>query len=411
MFINCPYCKALVATDPATDLPPEQCPRCAANLREAPAEAATPAVPTAQGNDERAIDPALLLEVPTQIEPPPSTGAPAAVELQLSSQIHRIVAGATAAEASPFAGPGITPISVLLKPKADVAAPAPEAPTAAEPVPTGPATAAPAARSPASTPASMPASTPASVPAPAEAGNAVAAMPAPAVPVQGVPMQAAPEPAPIPTPESGSTGATTTAMPPQGPRIATAMPEPATEPAPAAASAPGAKPLPSFAHRVTGTASRSGFDWKISSAVAALVLLLLLQLLLADRVQLAADARWRPLVSGLCRVSGCTLPPWREPAAFAVLARDVRPHPSAPGTLRVTATFRNDARWPQPWPQLRLTLSDVDGNAVASRDFTARDYLGATPSPAELASGQSASIAMDIVEPAARSVAFDFQLH
>ena len=160
-------------------------------------------------------------------------------------------------------------------------------------------------------------------------------------------------------------------------------------------------------HRIPAAA---GSDWKISAAIAALALLLVLQLLLADRAQLAADARWRPLVSTLCRVFGCTLPPWREPSAFAVLARDVRPHPSTPGALRVTATFRNDARWPQPWPRLRLTLSDVDGNAVATRDFSARDYLGAQPTPAELASGQSASIAMDVVEPAARSVAFDFEL-
>src|SRR5690606_8970699 len=28
MFINCPNCSALVATDLATDLPPERCPRC-----------------------------------------------------------------------------------------------------------------------------------------------------------------------------------------------------------------------------------------------------------------------------------------------------------------------------------------------------------------------------------------------
>src|SRR5690606_32513224 len=33
MFINCRHCHTLVATDPATDLPPERCPRCAGVLR------------------------------------------------------------------------------------------------------------------------------------------------------------------------------------------------------------------------------------------------------------------------------------------------------------------------------------------------------------------------------------------
>lgn len=157
--------------------------------------------------------------------------------------------------------------------------------------------------------------------------------------------------------------------------------------------------------------ARAGLRWKTIAVVAGLALLLLLQLLLADRASLATDARWRPLVSTLCGALGCSLPPWREPSAFTVLQRDVRPHPATPGALRVTATFRNDARWPQPWPRLRLTLSDVDGRAVATRDFAASDYLGGTPAQAELGSGQSASIAMDIAEPARHSVAFDFELH
>ncbi|MDN5781894.1 MAG: DUF3426 domain-containing protein, partial [Luteimonas sp.] len=183
----------------------------------------------------------------------------------------------------------------------------------------------------------------------------------------------------------------------------------------AAAASPGATPpanrlLPSFAHR-RARLGAPRFHWKTLAAISALALLLMLQLLLADRAQLATNARWRPLLSNVCGVLGCTLPPWREPMAFTVLAREVRPHPSTPGALRVTATFRNDARWPQPWPQLRLTLSDVNGNAVATRDFSARDYLGAPPTQVELGSGQSASIAMDIVEPASRSVAFDFELH
>ena len=36
MFINCPYCKALVSTDPVTDLPPPHCPHCDSLLRRDP---------------------------------------------------------------------------------------------------------------------------------------------------------------------------------------------------------------------------------------------------------------------------------------------------------------------------------------------------------------------------------------
>src|SRR5690606_16392603 len=54
MFINCPSCRALVATDPATDLPPERCPRCAVKLREQPGAQAAGADSTqAAGDDAR----------------------------------------------------------------------------------------------------------------------------------------------------------------------------------------------------------------------------------------------------------------------------------------------------------------------------------------------------------------------
>ena len=33
MFINCPYCRTLVSTDPVTDLPPTHCPHCMSLLR------------------------------------------------------------------------------------------------------------------------------------------------------------------------------------------------------------------------------------------------------------------------------------------------------------------------------------------------------------------------------------------
>ena len=89
-----------------------------------------------------------------------------------------------------------------------------------------------------------------------------------------------------------------------------------------------------------------------------------------------------------------------------MLSRHVRPHPDAPGTLLIDASFRNDARWPQPWPRLELTLSDVDGRTVGARTFDAREYLGAPPAQPELAPGQSASLSLAVVEPAPDIVSF-----
>jgi hypothetical protein len=59
-------------------------------------------------------------------------------------------------------------------------------------------------------------------------------------------------------------------------------------------------------------------------------------------------------------------------------------------------------------PALLLTLSDLDGRAVGARVFTPREYLGAAPTQATLASGQSAMLSMDVLEPGPRIVAFTF---
>ena len=150
-------------------------------------------------------------------------------------------------------------------------------------------------------------------------------------------------------------------------------------------------------------------SWPRIAILAALALLLALQLLLAQRDVLARDARWRPAVDLACRALRCTLPPWRDPAAFTMLARDVRPHPTAPGTLQIAASFRNDARWAQAWPRLVLTLSDVDGRVVGARAFTAREYLGAPPTQNTLAPGQTAAISLSVVEPAPGVVSFGFE--
>lgn len=146
-------------------------------------------------------------------------------------------------------------------------------------------------------------------------------------------------------------------------------------------------------------------------AVPLLTLALLLQIALADRTRLAADPVWRPRIAALCLVLRCSLPPWREPAALKLTSRDLRPHPTLPGVLVVSATFRNDAPFEQPWPQLQLSLQNLDGESLGLRRFAPREYLGATPATTRIGAGQSASIRLEILDPGKRAVAFGFEFH
>ncbi|MCD9029344.1 DUF3426 domain-containing protein [Luteimonas sp. BDR2-5] len=340
MFINCKHCRALVATDPVSDLPPLRCPRCHGVLRvEAPAAVAAPSVAT------------LLRPAPA---PQP------------------LAADAQAAD---------TPV------------PAPPAPAALqEPAPT--ATPAP--------PTAQASETPEAAQATADA----AAAPAPAADIDIDPTgEAQPQPAAAPQAR---------AAPVPAPVPASVAHDPTVERLPVTrspdAAPPAARASPTFV-RAGGTRAPQ-IDARqrrwLLAAIAALSLLLVLLILLVDRARLARDPGWRPLLVSVCTVLRCGLPPWREPAALTLLARDVRPDPDAPDHLLVHATFRNDARWAQAWPRMLLTLSDVDGRAIGMRAFEPAEYLATPPGDGVIEAGASATIALSIVEPEVPAVSFAF---
>jgi len=170
--------------------------------------------------------------------------------------------------------------------------------------------------------------------------------------------------------------------------------------------AAAAAPVEPVFLRGTSALHTPRWQWLI---VAALTAVLLLQVAVADRTRLASDASTRPMISLVCSVLRCSLPTWREPTAFTMLSRDVRPVPGQAGALQVQASVRNDARWAQDWPSLRLSLSDADGRVIGTGVFTPAEYLAAdaaTTPPLE--PGQSTQISFRVREPAASTVAFNF---
>ncbi|MES2672207.1 MAG: DUF3426 domain-containing protein [Pseudomonadota bacterium] len=317
MFINCPYCRTLVSTDPVTDLPPTHCPHCMSLLRRD--DTVEDAADTE--GDGAPLDLVALMNTPVMDTP----------------VMDRPVASASALNTPALETDTktVTQTGALTDEKA-----------------------------------------------PAERQTDIAR--------DDSVIEPTPEPGDATAVDTGTTTAPATLTPP-----------------PPAPGKRGSRAMPSFA-RVASAANKGPRERWIVAVVVALAVLLILQLLLADRARLSADARWRPTLHVLCAALFCELPPWREPTAFTLLQRDVRQHPSTPGALRVSATFRNDARWSQPWPRLRLTLSDANGRPAGARDFRAEDYLGGPASQPELASGESATVAMDILEPAAQIVGFDF---
>ncbi|PZP60371.1 MAG: DUF3426 domain-containing protein [Pseudoxanthomonas spadix] len=165
---------------------------------------------------------------------------------------------------------------------------------------------------------------------------------------------------------------------------------------------------PSFLRAAAPVARAAVPRWQWA-LLAALGALLVLQLLVADRARLAQNAAWRPTLERLCGALRCTLPPWQQPRDYTMLARDVQPMAEAQGMLRVRATFRNDAPWPQPWPAIVLSLSDADGRVTGARALLPGDYLEPGLRGTTLAPGQSGQMTLPVREPDGGAVAFAFE--
>ncbi|MEI7036655.1 zinc-ribbon and DUF3426 domain-containing protein [Fulvimonas yonginensis] len=140
-----------------------------------------------------------------------------------------------------------------------------------------------------------------------------------------------------------------------------------------------------------------------------LALLLAAQVAWAKRDLLIADPVVGAWLRQACASLGCELPLVRDVRRLHLVARDVQAHPSVPGALMISATIRNDAPFAQPYPVVTLILSDADGHRVAMRRLQPAEYLDdAAALRAGLAPGASAALLIEVADPGARAVAFEF---
>ena len=140
-----------------------------------------------------------------------------------------------------------------------------------------------------------------------------------------------------------------------------------------------------------------------------LFVLLLVQILIGGRATLANNPSTRPIAVTACRVLACTVPAWSDTSSLKIVDHRIHAAPDRPGVLVVEASFRNDARWPQAWPLLQLTLSDINGVPVAQGRYAAAQYLVGSHA-ATIGSGQTAAVQLNVSDPPQKAVSFDFAL-
>ncbi len=119
--------------------------------------------------------------------------------------------------------------------------------------------------------------------------------------------------------------------------------------------------------------------------------------------------QWRGAIESVCVRVGCVLPERRDPGRIRVVSRDVRVHPKIEGVMQIKATLTNSAPYRQPYPLVRFTLFNVNGQTIATRDFKPTEYLGrSVAASARLRPRTPFQVELDVLAPEEAAVSFEF---
>lgn len=141
-----------------------------------------------------------------------------------------------------------------------------------------------------------------------------------------------------------------------------------------------------------------------------LALLLGGQIAYAERARLLEDARLRPLLDRICDQFNCRLPMRTAVDAIRLVSREVRPHPTAPKALMISASMINDAGYTQRFPLVEVTLSNLGERVIAQRRFTPAEYLAEVESIERgFPAGATAPLVFEVADPGQEAVAFEFR--
>lgn len=150
--------------------------------------------------------------------------------------------------------------------------------------------------------------------------------------------------------------------------------------------------------------------WLLGNLV--LVLVLLAQGLVFYSPQLAHQVpALRSTIDTLCGSLPCRHLPAIDMHRLDLVETQVTPHPRYDRALRIKATLVNRAEMVQPYPQLEVSLIDSQGQLVARRLYTPREYL---QKPDEVGRGLPPQVAvniqLDITSPGAQANGYEILL-
>ncbi len=116
--------------------------------------------------------------------------------------------------------------------------------------------------------------------------------------------------------------------------------------------------------------------WTVAAFL--LLLLLLAQAIFMFRVELAARIpALKPALIRYCQILRCSVPLPQKAGMMSIESSELKDDPAHRNQIVLVALLRNRAAYSQAFPNLELTLTDLQDTALARRIFKPADYLPA----------------------------------
>lgn len=133
-----------------------------------------------------------------------------------------------------------------------------------------------------------------------------------------------------------------------------------------------AEELPQAVRKPAGKSRR--WPWAIGSLL--LLIVLLAQAAYFFRVELAARLPGlKPALAAYCGLLQCSIPLPQQADLMSIESSEMEADPSRASVITLNATLRNRAPYAQAFPDLELTLTDMQDKALVRRTFRPAEYL------------------------------------
>ncbi len=139
-----------------------------------------------------------------------------------------------------------------------------------------------------------------------------------------------------------------------------------------------------------------------------LLIIAIVQVIYYQRYALISSPHYQSQILELCQILPCDPHKFVDTAQIHLLERNIFTHPTRKHALMVTGSFVNQAPFTQSLPRLRISLSDIQGNFIASRLFKPDEYL-TDHSVKRLPPGKPVQFRLEIEDPGSSALTYEFE--